>query len=70
MKLYMLFSSDSAFIPDFYMSGGGDTQKYPSKQGKIKNKKIYARQVTLKYSCTGLEKILTSKILTKNFKLP
>ena len=51
----------------FICRGKGIPKNIQASQGKIKNKKIYARQVTLKYSCTGLEKILTRKILTKNF---
>ena len=49
------------------LRGGGRSTKKIIAQGKIKWKKIHARQWILKkYSCYGLKKILTRNLITKN----
>ena len=53
------------------VKGGGasEVQKKKFAQGKIKRKKIHARQLMLKkYSCYGLKKIHTRNLITK--KIP
>ena len=48
--------------------GGGRSTKKIFAQGKIKWKKIHARQLILKkYSCYGLKKIHTRNLITKKF---